>query len=156
MSLFYVATICIFLGLGHLAYKHGLVFKWHFPYVSHSISHFSAPVATRMRKATVGISPPAVTHHCTLLYTVYSIHRGIWRTVVVCRAVCSPRLFLTLGKHPGSGCTQMLGGTMDWNLTGYSTETQGLCMHCPWPFSIAFCSVFNIFHNAVTEGKSTF
>lgn len=63
--------------------------------------------ATQMRKVTMGSGPLAVTH--TALHYVFYTPRSLANCSSVCGAVCSPMLFLTLGKHPGSGCTQMVG-----------------------------------------------
>lgn len=100
--------------------------KAHFPHVTQSWSHVSAPIAPQMGKLSVGSSPPAVTHRCTLLFTVHSIHQGVGRAVVVCMGLCAVQGYFLLLVNILDLGVRRWWETMDWNLTGYSAEKQGL------------------------------
>lgn len=64
----------------------------------------------------------AVTCPCTLPDIMHSIQQGASLTLVVCGDVGCTRFCLTLGKHPGSGYTQML-------------RNNGQCCACLYPLT---------------------
>ena len=93
-----------------------------------------------------------------------SICQAVWQSVDLCAVT---RLFLSLGKHPGSGYTQMVGNNgMELNrVFSWGEETLKVphqcfpmfkciyhkpCMHYPWQYlSVCHSSSFRIFLSTI-------